>query len=129
MRETDIKQILVIDDEENYCRLIKKALEAKKCYSVCTANRGKEGIALAKAQRPDLILLDIMMPGISGTQVAEELVEDPGLRSIPVIFVTAILKKEELKKSGGFLGGRNFIAKPINMEELCDRIDSLLSAS
>ncbi len=122
----DIKKILVIDDEEKFCKIVKMALEAKGQYSVSTSTRGKEGIALAKAKKPDLILLDIMMPGMPGAQVAEELLEDSSLHSVPIIFVTAVISKEEVERNGGFIGGRNFIAKPVTREELCRRIDSLL---
>jgi len=69
-----------------------------------------------------------MMPGMMGTQVAEELLQDPDTASIPVIFVTAIVKKEEAEREMGFLGGRMFIAKPVVVDELLKKIDSLLSS-
>ena len=83
---------------------------------------------LARTQKPDLILLDIVMPGMMGTQVAEELLQDPVTASISVIFVTAIVKKEEAEREMGFLGGRMFIAKPVVVDELLKKIDSLLSS-
>ena len=83
---------------------------------------------LAQTETPDLILLDIVMPGIAGTQVAEELLEDPATATIPIIFVTAIVKQEEAERNKGFLGGRMFIAKPVVVDELLKKIDSLLSS-
>lgn len=123
-----MKKLLVIDDEEYFCRAVKKAIEMKRDLQVLTAARGDEGLRLARTQKPDLILLDIVMPGMMGTQVAEELLQDPDTASIPVIFVTAIVKKEEAEREMGFLGGRMFIAKPVVVDELLKKIDSLLSS-
>ena len=123
-----MKKLLVIDDEEYFCRAVKKAIEMKRDLQVLTATRGDEGLRLARTQKPDLILLDIVMPGMMGTQVAEELLQDPDTASIPVIFVTAIVKKEETEREMGFLGGRMFIAKPVVVDELLKKIDSLLSS-
>ena len=123
-----MKKLLVIDDEEYFCRAVKKAIEMKRDLQVLTATRGDEGLRLARTQKPDLILLDIVMPGMMGTQVAEELLQDPDTASIPVIFVTAIVKKEETGRARGFLGGRMFIAKPVVVDELLKKIDSLLSS-
>ena len=122
-----MKKLLVIDDEEYFCRAVKKAIEMKRDLQVLTATRGDEGLRLARTQKPDLILLDIVMPGMMGTQVAEELLQDPDTASIPVIFVTAIVKKEEAEREMGFLGGRMFIAKPVVIDELLKKIDSVLS--
>ena len=123
-----MKKLLVIDDEEYFCRAVKKAIEMKRDLQVLTAMRGDEGLRLARTQKPDLILLDIVMPGMMGTQVAEELLQDPVTASIPVIFVTAIVKKEETGRARGFLGGRMFIAKPVVVDELLKKIDSALSS-
>ena len=123
-----MKKLLVIDDEEYFCRAVKKAIEMKRDFQVLTATRGDEGLRLARTQKPDLILLDIVMPGMMGTQVAEELSQDPATASIPVIFVTAIVKKEETGRARGCLGGRMFIAKPVVVDELLKKIDSLLSS-
>ena len=123
-----MKKLLVIDDEEYFCRAVKKAIEMKRDLQVLTATRGDEGLRLARTQKPDLILLDIVMPGMMGTQVAEELLQDPDTASIPVIFVTAIVKKEEAEREMGFLGGRMFIAKPVVVDELLKKIDSALSS-
>lgn len=119
------KRVLIIDDEEYFCRNLKKLLELKSTFHVLTATRGDHGIRLAKAQKPDVILLDIMMPDMAGTFVAEKLSEDPATSSIPIIFVTAIVKQEEVKRRGGVVGGRNFIAKPIIIEELIEKIKTI----
>ena len=120
-----VKKILLIDDEEYFCRAFKKGIEMKSKFRVLTATRADEGIRLAKTQKPDLILLDVMMPGMAGTQVAEKLSEDPATTSIPIMFVTAIVKPEEVKRSKGVFGGRTFIAKPVMMDELIKNINAM----
>ncbi len=122
-----VKKILVIDDDKNCCRLIKRFLELRGEFEVLTTTQGNEGIKMAKIQKPDLILLDIIMPGVGGTIVAETLSEDPATMSIPIVFVTGIVKKLELDKSNGVVGGRHFIAKPVDIEKLANKIHSILS--
>ena len=122
-----IKEILIIDDEANFCRVIKKYLELDGSYRVSTAMNGIDGIALAKTQKPDLILLDIIMPGLAGTEVAEQLLDDPDTTDIPIIFVTSIIKKGEVSKKGGISGGRTFLAKPVNIDELKEKINACLA--
>jgi DNA-binding response OmpR family regulator len=124
--DMDAKKILVIDDEENHCRLVKKSLESKGEFCVLTATRGKEGIMMARTEKPDLILLDIMMPDMCGNLVAEDLVEDPVTRSIPIIFLTAIVTQKELQISGGVIGGRYFISKPVIFDDLTAKINAVL---
>ena len=123
-----MKKVLIIDDEKYFCRAVKKVIETNRDFMVLTATRGDEGLRLAQTETPDLILLDIVMPGIAGTRGAEELVEDPATSTIPIIFVTAIVKQEEAERNKGFLGGRMFIAKPVVVDELLKKIDSLLSS-
>ena len=120
-----VKKILIIDDEEDFCRALKKSLEMKSSFQVLTATRGKEGMRLAKTQQPDLILLDIMMPDMAGTEVAEKLSDDPATASIPIIFVTAIIQQNELKNSDGVAGGQTIIAKPVILDTLIKIINTI----
>jgi len=121
----NVKKVLIIDDEEGFCRALKKVLEMKTNFHVLTATQGDEGIRLAKTQKPDILLLDVMMPGLAGPQVAEALSEDPDTSTIPIIFVTAIIKDEEIKKSDGMVGGRSFMAKPVIVDELIKKINAV----
>jgi len=120
-----LKKILIIDDEENFCRALKKGIEMRSTFHVLTATRGGAGIRLAKTQKPDIILLDIMMSDMAGNDVAKELSESPITASIPVLFVTALISREEVRKSGGVIGGRNFIAKPVIIDELIKKINAI----
>jgi CheY-like chemotaxis protein len=121
--------ILAVDDEESFTFFIKLNLQKETSYNfkVTTANSGAEGLKLARAIRPDLILLDIMMPGMSGTEVAEELLMDARTKNIPIIFLTAVVQKDEVQDQAGMMGGREFIAKPVGKEELISRIESTLN--
>jgi CheY-like chemotaxis protein len=121
--------ILAVDDEESLTFFIKLNLQNDKShdFKVTTANCGEEGLRLARTARPDLILLDIMMPDMSGTEVAEKLLMDPRTKSIPIIFMTAIVQKDEVAEGGGLMGGREFIAKPVGKDELIERIEATLN--
>lgn len=120
--------ILAVDDEESFTFFVKLNLQTQTNdrFKVTTAASGEEGLALAKKLQPDLILLDIMMPDMSGPEVAEELLLDSRTKNIPIIFITALVKKDEVKKEAGWMGGREFIAKPVSKEELIRRIESTL---
>lgn len=121
--------ILAVDDEESFTFFIKLNLQADIRYDfkVTTANSGKEGLKLARTIRPDLILLDIMMPNMSGGEVAEKLLMDARTKNIPIIFLTAVVQKNEVEEEAGLMGGREFIAKPVGKEELISRIESILN--
>ncbi|MHB8136926.1 MAG: response regulator [Smithellaceae bacterium] len=122
-------RILAVDDEESFTFFVKLNLEinTKHAFKVITANSGEEGLNLAKVHRPDLILLDIMMPDMSGAEVAEELLLDARTKDIPIIFITALVKKDEVKNESGIVGGREFMAKPVSREELINRIETTLN--
>jgi len=117
------KRILIIDDERDFCRMVKFNLERTKQYEVLFATDGRSGIEIARSKKPDLILLDIRMPKMSGGEIAEELLDDPSTRTIPIVFLTALVKKEEVAKQSGYISGRPFIAKPVTVKDLIERIE------
>jgi len=116
--KTNKKKILVIDDEEDFTKLMKLNLEQTGEFEVRTENSAIEGIAAAKQLKPDLIFLDILMPDMKGDELAYELKADEVTKDIPIVFLTALVTKEQVKEGHGFIGGRPFIAKPVNIEEL-----------
>lgn len=121
------KKILLIDDEEDFCFFVKKNLEHTGEFEVVPATDGKKGIALAREDKPDLILLDILMPEITGSDVAEILLNDPKTKQIPLIFLTAVVTKEEIGvESIKEIGNQNFIAKPVDIERLISCIKKVL---
>jgi len=121
--------ILVVDDEESFTFFVKLNLQTngRHEFKVTTANCGEEGLKLARTQRPDLILLDIMMPEMCGTEVAEKLLLDSRTKNIPIIFITAVVQKDEVAEEAGLMCGREFIAKPVSREELISRIEATLN--
>lgn len=121
------KKILIIDDEENFTKLVKLNLEEMGEYEVKTENDGSRGLAAAKEFKPDLVLLDILMLEMEGGEVARYLKNDEETKNIPVVFLTAVVSKEEIEKSKGVIGGRPFISKPVTAEELIDCIEKNLS--
>jgi len=120
-----MKTILVVDDEKDVLFMLEKRLTARG-YSVITATNGTNAIALAKSQHPDLIILDILMPGMDGGQVAAQLQTHPLTRSIPVIFLTALLTKTEEHQNNHIINRNITFAKPIDTEELLAQIEGLL---
>lgn len=124
---TDKKKILLIDDEEDFCFFVKGNLENTGKFEIIATTRSKEGIELAREEKPDLILLDILMPEMSGDEVAGVLLDDPETNKIPIIFLTAMVTKEDVgTETVKKIGERNFIAKPITTEELVAGIKKVL---
>ena len=113
-------KILIVDDVTSNVLLLKILLTNEK-FQVCTANCGNMCIEQAKAEKPDLILLDVMMPDISGFDTAVILKKDPVLKEIPIIFLTALTSPADLVK-GFQVGANDFLSKPFNKEELVVRV-------
>ncbi len=117
------KRILIVDDEEKFTQMVKINLDETGNYEIKTENRAVRALAAAKAFRPDLILMDVIMPDLSGDIVASRIEEDPELKNTPIVFVTATIRKVEAASRGGVIGGHLFLSKPISIEELIDCIE------
>lgn len=122
----DSKRILVIDDDRIFLKIVEHDL-TKNGFSVMTAQSAEEGVLLARTENPDLILLDIHMPNIEGGEVVELLQEDLQTQDIPIIFVTALLSKDEEIRRKNIISGHYFLSKPYKIEELLEKIDKYLS--
>ena len=121
------KKILIIDDEEALCNLLKLNIESTGNYEVTTASDSREGLAMTRQAEFDLILLDLMMPHMDGTEVAERIMANPKTKHIPIVFLTALAEKRQVEDNMGTIGGRNFIAKPVTTEQLIARMEEVLS--
>jgi two-component system, OmpR family, alkaline phosphatase synthesis response regulator PhoP len=119
-----VTKVLVIDDEAPIRLLCRVNLEAEK-MQVLEAADGESGLEIARAEKPDVVLLDVMLPGIDGWQVAERLVEDEATNQIPLIFLTARAELRD-RARGLELGGIDYITKPFNPLELAPVIVGLL---
>ena len=118
------KEILIVDDELDVIVPIQFLME-QQGYSVMTAQRGEDALDLIYQYKPDLVLLDIMLPGIDGWQVCEILRLNPNYRDIKIIFLTAKGRKEEIAK-GLALGADDYITKPFSNAELVAKVKQLL---
>ena len=117
-------RVLVIDDEEPIRLLCRVNLEAEK-MEVLEAADGPTGLEQARTQSPDVILLDVMMPGLDGWRVAEDLLEDDRTSGIPIIFLTARAEFRD-RARGLDIGGVDYVTKPFNPIELAPLVRQLL---
>jgi DNA-binding response OmpR family regulator len=112
------KKVLIVDDEPNITEVLKMNLEASGEFEVLVENAPANALSAARQFKPDLILLDVMMPGTDGGQVAAQMNADPLLKPIPIVFLTAAVTKDEAEILSDRIGGYPFIAKPVGIEEL-----------
>ena len=120
------KRILVVDDKPAMTGLIRGVLEKTGRYEVCTENPGRKVIEVAREFRPDLILLDVIMPGMLGSEIASLLEADRELRAIKLIFLTSIVSKEEALRLNGQHSGHDFVALPISADGICKAVEDYL---
>jgi DNA-binding response OmpR family regulator len=121
---SDATRVLVIDDEAPIRLLCRVNLEAEG-MDVLEAADGPSGLEKARAETPDVVLLDVMMPGLDGWRVAEELLDDPRTESIPIVFLTARAELRD-RARGIDLGGVDYVTKPFNPVELAPLVRDLL---
>ncbi|MGZ3595486.1 MAG: response regulator [Syntrophales bacterium] len=119
------KIILVVDDDPDIVKIVESRLTANG-YEAHTAHTGEEGLRKCKLIRPDVVILDLMMPDMDGSSVAHEMKDDPDTCNIPVIFLTGAVKASEVPKSHK-IGGQYFLAKPFRGEELLKMLEIVLS--
>jgi len=117
------KRILLVDDEPSFTRVLKLCLEKTGSYEVREENRGTMAMATARQFKPDLILLDVVMPDIDGGEIASGIMADENLKDTPIVFLTAAVAKDE----EGVISGHPFLAKPVDTEEVIKRIEKSLS--
>ena len=114
----DKKRILIIDDEASFTRMVKLNLEKTGQFEVRTENRAAGALAAAREFKPDLVLLDVIMPTMDGGDVARQIQSDRGLRGTPVVFLTATVSTREAGQGGLTSGGALFLAKPVSVDAL-----------
>ena len=118
-----VKKILVVDDSPTERHVLNELL-TRNGYQVITAESGEEGIAKARSEMPDLILMDVVMPGLNGYQATRTLTRDEATKSIPIIVCTS--KGQETDKIWGLRqGALDYLIKPVNSEELLAKIAAI----
>ncbi len=122
-----IEKILIVDDDEDILAVAQLAARSIGKWDVILARSGQEALDEARESRPDVILLDAMMPGLDGTATLAKLREEPATASIPVIFLTAKVQKHELERYHA-LGALGVIRKPFDAMALPDEVRRLVGA-
>jgi len=118
------KKILVVDDEEDILELVRYNL-AREGYKILCASSGEDGLKAAKSEKPDLIVLDLMLPGIDGLDVTRRLKGDPATRRIPIVMLTAKGEESDIV-TGLELGAEDYITKPFSPRVLVARVKAAL---
>ena len=121
------KRILIIDDESTFTRMVRINLEQTKRYVVREENRALHALASAHEFKPDLILLDVIMPGADGGEIASRIRADNALKHVPVVFLTATVSRHEAAE-GKFTGGYLFLPKPVSLKALVECMENVLAA-
>lgn len=119
--------ILVIEDDEIVARTIERSLRSHD-FKVIIARSGVEGLKLARSQEPNLVILDVIMPGMDGYTVCREMRADIKLSNVPILFLTAKIKDED-KITGFKAGADDYLTKPFNLDELILRVRAILRRS
>ena len=122
--ETSFANILVIEDDYIVARTIERSLRGDE-YRVTLASRGEKGLYIARQNKPDLVILDIIMPDMDGYQVCQAMRNDPYLAEVPILFLTAKVKNQD-KITGFTVGADDYLCKPFNVDELIMRIQAIL---
>jgi len=117
------KKILIVDDDPVSLEMLEKILLLEG-YWVAKATNGKEALYIADEFQPDLIILDIVMPIMDGTEAMEKLEKNPRTKNIPVLFLTSLISKND--ELGKFAKDRRFLAKPIDREKLLEEVEGCI---
>jgi DNA-binding response OmpR family regulator len=121
-------KVLIIDDEADFCYFVQKNLMQNGLFDVVVATNGTDGIALAKEENPDIILLDLFMPDMPGEDVAAALKENATTANIPILYVTALASNDDIVDGKTDKIGNNYImAKPIRTKKLIETIMKILN--
>jgi CheY-like chemotaxis protein len=126
-RVNEKRRILIVDNDTNATHLVRILLEKTGQYLVLEENNSIKAHQSARIFRPDLILLDVVMPIRDGGEIAAQIRADPELQNTPIIFLTALVTPTEAK-AGVHIDGHPFLAKPVNIQELMSAIDEYLPA-
>lgn len=121
-------KIMLVDDEVGFTNLLKLNLEKTERFDVCVENEARNAVAAIRKFKPDLLLLDVVMPEMDGGDIVAQLRMDPKLRSLPIVMLTALISKEEIS-ADAVAQSENLVmlAKPVNMEKLLRVVDEALA--
>jgi CheY-like chemotaxis protein len=121
-----MKTILIVDDDAMLTSSLKRSLEGTGRYVVHVEGSALGAVDVAAERRPDLVILDVIMPDGDGTTMAAEMMADPRTREIPILFLSSSLTGKAVERCGGMVAGHPFLAKPADMKTLMDCIDACI---
>ena len=121
-------RVLIIDDDVSLARLMRLMLEKTQMYEVSIETRAANAMATARKFKPGIVLLDVDMPGKDGGQVAREMQGDPVLKFVKIIFITALVSKNEAGTKADIRNGVPYLAKPVDPMTLIDAIEEVLGS-
>jgi two-component system, OmpR family, response regulator len=122
----DKKRILVVDDDVRATRMLKVGLERTGVFEVREVNQGAEALTAAREFRPDMVLLDVCIPDVAGSEIAFQIKNHADLRGTPIVFLTCIVSEQELAEKRGVIGGHRYIAKPTRLEQVIAYLENEL---
>ena len=117
------KKVLLVDDEKSFTNLLKLNLEQTGKYEVSVVNWSEDALSTARQFRPDIMLLDIIMPRMPGGNVVAQFEADPEMKDLPIVFFTAAVQRSRLEEMDGIISGRPCLAKPASLEEIVAMIE------
>jgi two-component system OmpR family response regulator len=124
MEQTQLRTVLYVDDEPDIRQIVQMALSLAPQLTIHTGESGEEALVLARNLRPDLVMLDVMMPGLDGPGTLQRMRSDPQLARIPVVFMTAKAMPDEVARFHG-MGAAGVIAKPFDPMRLAQQVLSI----
>lgn len=122
------KKILLVDDEQSFTNLLKLNLEQTGKYDVRVVNIPEDALPTAQEFKPDIMLLDIIMPRMPGGNVVAQFEGDSAVRNIPIIFLTAAVRRSRVEEMDGMVSGKPCLPKPSNVEEIVAMIEKQTSS-
>jgi CheY-like chemotaxis protein len=117
------KKVLLVDDEKSFTNLLRLNLEQTGNYEVRVVNWSEDALPAARDFKPDIMLLDIIMPRMPGGNVVAQFEADPGLKSVPIVFLTAAVQRSRLEEMDGIISDHPCLAKPSSMDEIIAMIE------
>lgn len=117
------KKVLLVDDEKSFTNLLKMNLEQTGRYDVRVENWAEDAYPAVKEFKPDIVLLDIIMPRMPGGNVVAQIQDDPELRDTPIVFLTAAVQRSRVQEMEGIISGLPCLAKPATIDEIVDMIE------
>jgi CheY-like chemotaxis protein len=122
------KKVLLVDDEKSFTNLLKLNLEQTGQYDVRMVNVPEDALPTAQEFQPDIVLLDIIMPRMPGGNVAAQFETDPALKEIPIVFLTAAVRRTRVEEMDGLVSGKPCLAKPVSIQEIIAMIEKHTSS-